>query len=174
MHPDQKYKEHGGPGIRWILDQLLGSVTAAEDRADFFRTQVLFCMLAAVDGHAKNFSIFIQERGEFRLTPRYDVLSAYPIMGKNAGKIQVQKAKMAMAVWRKNRHYLWSEIRREHFLKTALDCKVPDAVKIVDELLDRSATAIDKAGDKLPPKFPMHVADTIFDGLRKAATPAAR
>lgn len=169
VHPDQKYEEHGGPGIRWILDQLLGSVTPAEDRADFFRSQVLFWMLAAIDGHAKNFSVFIQERGEFRLTPRYDVLSAYPVMGTKAGKIQAQKAKMSMAVWGKNRHYRWSEIRREHFLKTASDCKLPDAARIVDGLIESTPTAIDRVGGKLPRRFPMHVADPIFSGLRKAA-----
>ena len=167
VHPDQKYEEHGGPGIRWILDQLLGSVTPAEDRADFFRTQVLFWMLAAIDGHAKNFSVFILERGEFRLTPRYDVLSAYPVMGKKAGKIQVQKAKMA--IWGKNRHYRWSEIRREHFVKTGYDCKLPDAAKIVDELIEKTAEAIDIVGDKLPRSFPTHIANSIFDGLQAAA-----
>jgi len=169
VHPDQKYEEHGGPGIRWILDQLLGSVAAAADRADFFRTQVLFWMLAAIDGHAKNFSVFIQERGEFRLTPRYDVLSAYPVMGRKAGQIPAQKAKMAMAVWGKNRHYRWSEIRREHFLKTASDCKLPDAAMIVDGLIEAAARAIDKVARRLPAKFPMQVADPIFDGLRQAA-----
>lgn len=172
--PELKYEEHGGPGIRWILDQLLGSLTPIEDRADFFRTQVLFWMLAAIDGHAKNFSVFIQERGEFRLAPRYDVLSAYPVMGKKAGKIQVRKAKMAMAVWGKNRHYRWSEIRREHFVKTALDCKVPHADKVIGELIERAPTAIEKAGEKLPPKFPMRVMDDIFEGLRKAARSLAR
>jgi serine/threonine-protein kinase HipA len=169
VHPDQKYEEDGGPGIRWILDQLLGSVAAAADRADFFRTQALFWMLAAIDGHAKNFSVFIHERGEFRLTPRYDVLSAYPVMGGKAGQIPAQKAKMAMAVWGKNRHYRWSEIRRAHFLQTASDCKLPGAATIIDELVEAVPSAIDKVGSRLPARFPPRVADPIFDGLRRAA-----
>ena len=157
-----------------VCDQLLGSATPAEDRADFFRTHVLFWMLAAIDGHAKNFSVYIQERGAFRLTPRYDVLSAYPVLGKRAGKIQPQKAKMAMAVWGRNRHYRWSKIRREHFLKTASDCKVPAADNLIDELVERTPAAIDKAGEKLPPGFPMELADAIFEGLGKAAEALAR
>jgi len=40
---------------------------------------------------------------------------------------------MAMAVWGRNRHYRWSEIRRAHFLKTASDCKVPAADQLIDE-----------------------------------------
>jgi serine/threonine-protein kinase HipA len=169
VHPEAKYEEQGGPGIRWILDQLLGSVKSDEDRRDFFRTQVLFWMLAGIDGHAKNFSVFIQERGDFRLTPRYDVLSAYPVMGKKAGKLQLQKAKMAMAVWGKNRHYKWAEIRREHFEKTASDCKVANAAQIIDELVDRTPGAISDVEKALPETFPGAVAEPIFTGLREAA-----
>jgi serine/threonine-protein kinase HipA len=174
VHPDQKYEEQGGPGIAWILDQLLGAVNPAEDRADFFRTQILFWMLAAIDGHGKNFSVFIQERGAFRLTPRYDVLSAYPVMGKKAGNIQPQKARMAMAVWGKNRHYRWAEIRRQHFLITASDCKLPQAHKIIEDLIERTGPAIDQAGKEIPRGFPMQVAESIFDGLRKAARSLSR
>jgi serine/threonine-protein kinase HipA len=169
VHPESKYEETGGPGMRWILDQLVGSAAPEEDRRDFFRTQVLFWMLAAIDGHAKNFSVFIHERGEFRLTPRYDVLSAYPVMGRKAGKLQVQKAKMAMAVWRKNRHYKWAEIRREHFEKTAADCKVPDAARIIDELAGSTPRAIAQVEKTLPRGFPGDVAEAVLTGLRKAA-----
>lgn len=169
VNPESKYEETGGPGIRWILDQLVGSATPEEDRQDFFRTQVLFWMLAAIDGHAKNFSVFIHERGEFRLTPRYDVLSAYPVMGNKAGKLQVQKAKMAMAVWGRNRHYKWAEIRREHFEKTASACKVPDAPRIIDELVENTPRAIAHVEKALPAGFPGDVAEKVLSGLRKAA-----
>lgn len=169
VDPNKKYEEHGGPGIRWILDQLLGSANTTEDRKDFMRTQILYWMLAAIDGHAKNFSVFIRERGEFELTPRYDVLSAYPVIGKRAGKLQPQKVKMAMAVWGKNRHYRWYEIRREHFLKTAADCKVPNADKLIDDLVDQTPAAIEATKGALPSQFPGDIADSILKGLRQAA-----
>ncbi|MDZ7793771.1 MAG: HipA domain-containing protein [Spirochaetia bacterium] len=56
---------------------LLGSRTALNDQIEFFKMQILFWMLTAIDGHAKNFSIFIEPEGRFTLTPAYDVLSAY-------------------------------------------------------------------------------------------------
>ena len=34
-------------------------------------------MLRAIDGHAKNFSLFLNPGGRFQLTPLYDVLSAW-------------------------------------------------------------------------------------------------
>lgn len=167
--PDIKYESQGGPGMRPILDQLNGSRQATIDRRDFFRTQVLFWMLAAIDGHAKNFSIFIEPRGFYRLTPRYDVLSAYPVMGHGAGRLAVQKVKMAMAVDGKNRHYKWAEIRREHFEQTAQGCRLPDAPTLIDELVARTPQAIAQAADDLPSGFPDDLASAIFDGLQQAA-----
>src|SRR5207244_7954816 len=76
-----KYESDGGPGIEKIMDLLFGSEQTAEDRRDFMRAQLVFWLLAAIDGHAKNFSIFLRAGGAYRLTPRYDILSAYPMLG---------------------------------------------------------------------------------------------
>lgn len=169
LPPDSKYESQGGPGMRPILDQLKGSSQATIDRRDFFRTQVVFWMLAAIDGHAKNFSIFIEPRGFYRLTPRYDVLSAHPVMGHGAGRLAVQKLKMSMAVDGKNRHYKWAEIRREHFEQTARGCRLPDAPALIDELLAATPLAIAMAADSLPADFPADLAGAVFDGLKQAA-----
>jgi serine/threonine-protein kinase HipA len=167
--PDIKYESQGGPGIRPILDQLNGSSQAASDRRDFFRTQVLFWLLAAIDGHAKNFSVFIEPKGFYRLTPRYDVLSAHPVIGHGAGRLAAQKVKMAMAVDGKNRHYKWAEIRRAHFEQTAQACRLPDAPALIDELVAGTPQAIAKVADSLPADFPEDLAGAVFDGLRQAA-----
>jgi serine/threonine-protein kinase HipA len=37
------------------MDLLFGSTHAEADRLDFFRTQVVFWLLCAIDGHANNF-----------------------------------------------------------------------------------------------------------------------
>ena len=74
-------------------------------RPSFLKAQIVFWLLAAPDGHAKNFSLFHERGGRYPLTPFYDVLSAWPSGGRSAGKIPRQKLKMAMAVEGKNRHY---------------------------------------------------------------------
>ncbi len=61
--PTQEYQARGWPGIKAIMDILLGSEVADEDRREFFRTQILFWMLCAIDGHAKNISIFLDSGG---------------------------------------------------------------------------------------------------------------
>ncbi|MBN9689730.1 MAG: type II toxin-antitoxin system HipA family toxin [Verrucomicrobia bacterium] len=163
-----KYEAHGGPGIRRILEVLLGSEDPAEDRRDFLRTLVVFWLLAAIDGHAKNFSLFLLSGGAYRLTPRYDVLSAYPLLGNGAGKIAPQKLKMAMAVEGKNRHYLWESIHAQHWIETARRSGVADMPALLAEIVDRTPMVIAKVQNALPKGFPVAVADAVMAGLRAA------
>lgn len=69
--PALKYESDGGPGIADGMKLLLGSQQANQDRETFFRSQILFWLLAAIDGHAKNFSLFIETGSAYRMTPLY-------------------------------------------------------------------------------------------------------
>ena len=96
----------GGPGIDAIFQLLEGSMSREHDRRVFFQAQVLFWMLCATDGHAKNFSLFIRPRGRYQLTPLYDVLSACPVLGEGPSEgLAALEAKLAMAVRTKNAHW---------------------------------------------------------------------
>jgi serine/threonine-protein kinase HipA len=167
---EQKYEADGGSGIRRVMDLLLSSAQAEDDRLDFFRTQVLFWMLCATDGHAKNFSLFIEAEGRFRLTPRYDILSAFPVLRRGRAQLSPHKVKMAMAVDGKNRHYQWNSIVKRHWEETARFCGIGAYwPRLLEELLDRTPGVIDSVASGLPKDFPQHVAGTILDGLRKSA-----
>jgi serine/threonine-protein kinase HipA len=168
---DQKYEVDGGPGIRAIMDLLLGSSNAQSDRRDFFKTQILFWMLCAIDGHAKNFSIFLEPAGAYRLTPRYDVLSAYPVLGTSTGKLSPKKVKMAMAVAGKNRHYLWDSILYRHWEETARRIGMSAAVEaLIQELVESTPQVIETVAAQIPKDFPDGVATSILEGLRSAST----
>jgi serine/threonine-protein kinase HipA len=168
--PARKYERDGGPGIVTIMTLLQGSQLARQDRLDFFRTQIVFWLLCAIDGHAKNFSVFIEPQGRFRLAPRYDVISAYPVLGHGAGKLAAQRVRMAMAVAGKNRHYRWSDVRRRHWRETAAACGIANDVdRLIDELVAQTPTVIDSVGAALPERFPARVATPIMDGLAAAA-----
>jgi serine/threonine-protein kinase HipA len=69
--PSRKYQSDGGPGIIEVLQFLNSSEYPYEDRLKFIKAQIVFWLLAAIDGHAKNFSVFITPSG-FKLTPIYD------------------------------------------------------------------------------------------------------
>lgn len=167
---DRKYESDGGPGIQTIMTWLLGSAQAAVDRRDFLRTQILFWMLCAIDGHAKNFSLFIEPGGRFRLTPRYDVLSAYPMLGSGRRQLSPKRARMAMFVHGARRHDRWDVIQRRHWEVAARHCAMAAAFpELIDELIARTPAAIEEIGRRLPLGFPEAVAKPILDGLERAA-----
>jgi serine/threonine-protein kinase HipA len=114
--PTRKYQSDGGPGLREILELLKGSDTPDDDIATFLRANIIFWLLGATDGHAKNFSIFLTSGGRYRMTPLYDVLSAQPSL--DAGQTQRKKFKLAMSVGKK-RHYALNDIVPRHFVQTA-------------------------------------------------------
>ncbi len=109
--PARKYQSDGGPGIVDVLEFLNGAVAPYEDRIAFMKAQIVYWLLAAIDGHAKNFSIFLSPGG-YKLTPLYDVMSAAPWPEFSAHKI-----KLAMAVGNKN-HYRLKQIQLRHFYQT--------------------------------------------------------
>lgn len=79
-------------------------------------------------------------------------------MGHGAGRLSSHKVKMAMAIECKNRHYKWSEIRRDHFEQTAQRGYLPDASSLIDELVARTPDAITEVAAKLPTNFPEELA----------------
>lgn len=168
--PSRKYEENGGPGIETILDILRGSREQEKDRQDFFKTQIIFWLLAATDGHAKNFSIFHEQSGTYRMTPLYDVLSAWPIIGSGRNQLPKKKAKLAMALRSKNAHYLLSTIQRRHFNKVAARCGLgKNAEFLIEEIVDQTPMVIEQVRKLIPEGFPTDVSEAILTGLQDAA-----
>jgi len=162
-----KYESDGGPGIKVIHNLLLGSRTARRDIEHFIKAQVLFWLLCAPDGHAKNFSIFIEKQGRFTMAPLYDVISAYPIMGKGPNCIAEHKIKMAMAMPGRNKHYHWANVQPRHIeAAAAISGRAP--AELIDEICDQTDSVIERTESLLPSEFPAEVAEKIFTGMRGA------
>ncbi len=164
-----KYESDGGPGMRDILRVLDGSSRAIADKRAFVRSQILFWMLAATDGHAKNFSLFHERGGTYRLTPLYDVLSAWPIIGRGPNKLDERKVRLAMAVRGKNAHWKINEIKARHWDAVAKLAGLGDARAMVGELIEKTPAVLTSAAKELPGKFPAHVSDRIFAGVESSA-----
>lgn len=167
--PHKKYQRDGGPGFATIMNILLGSDHASADRANFFKTQLLFWLLCATDGHAKNFSIAHLPGSRYIATPLYDVLSALPIMGTGANQLPRQKAKLAMGVCGSSMHYLIERIQRYHWIMDAGLNGLGEATAnaLIDELLETTDGVIDSVAGMLPAGFPAEVVGPVFDGLRR-------
>lgn len=163
--PGLKYETDGGPGILKIMELLRGSDRAESDRRAFLRTQVIFWLLAAVDGHAKKVSLFLLPRGAYQLTPRYDVLSAYPVIGHGRGKLSAQKVTMAMAVLGKNPHYRHGEIQPRHWIETATRSGFSGMTQILAEIVDQTLKALVSVSDRVLKAFPEPLAVAILSGV---------
>lgn len=168
--PLSKYESEGGPGLEAIFGTLQQSVDAAKDMRTLMAAQILFWMLRAPDGHAKNFSIELLAQSRFRLTPLYDVLSAHPVIGNGPHQRSLHELKLAMALLGKNRHYDMQTIQRRHFNSTARRVTYgPDAEPLIQELIERTPHVIAQVQADLPSGFSAEVADKILTGLENAA-----
>jgi serine/threonine-protein kinase HipA len=164
--PTRKYESDGGPGIRAIMNLLKGSDTPERDQRRFFKAQVIFWLLAATDGHAKNFSLQLAPGGRFMLTPLYDILSTQPLF--DAGQLNKKQMKLSMAVG-KNRYYAVHSILPRHYLQTAALCGFPEktVLNIFEELVANGKDAIDAAATRLPKKFPQKLTSSIVNGFKE-------
>ncbi len=163
--PDRKYEQHGGPGIAACLRLLQGSA-AQGDTALFLQTQLAFALMAATDGHAKNFSIFLQRGGSYEMTPLYDVLSMWPYFGPAPNQFNRHRAGLAMAVRSKNVHYLFHTIHLRHWQQLALQNGGAPVWQAMLALLDRLDAALAQVEAALPDDFPQRTWSTIAQGAR--------
>lgn len=163
--PTQKYESDGGPGIPAILNLLKGSDQPDIDQATLLKAVIVFWLLGATDGHAKNFSVFLFPGGRFRMAPLYDVISAQPSV--DAGQIQRNKMKLAMAVG-DSRHYGVDGIMPRHFIQTAAKTGIGAAAvqAIFKDLLTRAPSALDQILATIPKRFPAEVVNSISDGFK--------
>jgi len=162
--PTLKYESDGGPGIPAIIDLLNGSDTPAEDQSTFFKAQILFWLMGATDGHAKNFSIYLMPGGGFQMTPLYDVLSAQPSLDNH--QIRQNQMKLAMCVG-KSRHYKIGDIHGRHFVQTGLAAGLPKPLirKVMADIIDDAPKAIEAVATKLPEGFPMAIHESVSEAL---------
>lgn len=164
-----KYEKDGGPGMSHILKLLARGEAPERDSNLFALSQLMFWLLAATDGHAKNFSIFLRRAG-YGLTPFYDLLSAWPVIGSKARQLQPQKVRMAMAMRTGTRpHYKWDEIQPRHFKALAQSLPDPNLWPTMLGMAKSVPQAITSVKKRLPADFKESVWTSITKGFAKKA-----
>lgn len=164
-----KYENEGGPSMRDILNELSRAEHPASDQRLFMLSQLVFWMLAATDGHAKNFSIYHRAEGRFGLTPLYDVLSTWPVVGKRADQLDIHELKLAMAVRGKTPHYKIIEIQPRQFQELADKYPAAEAWPAMIQLASRVEGAIKAVEKRLPKAFAESVWLPTSAGMLKQA-----
>lgn len=160
----RKYQDRGGPGVRAILEQLRESDDPLRDQALFFKSQVVFWLIGATDGHAKNFSLFLRPEGRFELTPFYDVLTAQPLF--DAGQITHRAYRLAMSAGVSVRYRILG-LHGRHFVESGKAAGLGPALmrRVLDEIMEHATTAPDEARSAMPADFHPEAHDAIKRAL---------
>ena len=162
--PTHKYQSDGGPNMKDIFGLLRGADDPQADAAAFFKSQILFWLIGATDGHAKNFSIFLKPGGRYSLTPFYDVLSAQPAV--DSDQIAQNRFRLAMSAGT-NRHYRLNEVTGRHFVQSGKSAGLGKGLMraAINELMDRARDAPTVAREAMPVDFAEPVHDSIAAAL---------
>jgi serine/threonine-protein kinase HipA len=167
LPPTRRYESEGGPSIQRALALLAGSERPLEDQTTFLLAQLSFWLLAAIDGHGKNFSIFHHRGGSYALTQFYDVLSAWPVIGHGKNQLPLEKAKLAMAVRGRKPHYRLDEITARHWRELAEQVAIEGLWDRMQALIEAAPDALARLETRLPRGFPERVFAKIHAGVLK-------
>lgn len=163
--PTRKYNNEGGPGIRECLNLLSGSDYAETNRQAFLKAQIIFWLIGATDGHAKNFSLFLTPGGRYRMTPLYDIMSLQPNFAAN--ELRHKEFRLAMAVG-DNRYYRLDKILPRHFYQ---DAKAVGMAKgQVDDIFGSLKAGWERAlaqtVSAMPKNFPKNISPPIGEAMK--------
>ncbi|ADU71643.1 HipA domain-containing protein [Pantoea sp. At-9b] len=127
------------------------------------KQELVAWMNGATDGHAKNFSVFIERGGSYRLTPFYDVISAYPVLGGTGLNIRDLKLAMGLKATKGKKMEI-EKIFPRHFMATAKAVNFDQnrMVEIMDFFITQFPDAIRQVERMLPADFPPRIADVLF------------
>lgn len=169
MPPRLKYEADGGPSVAQSLQLLSRSSDAATDLQNFQLALLAFWIMAAPDGHAKNFSIFLRQGQAFDMAPLYDVLSIWPYVGKGRGQLHLREVRLAMAQRGKSAHYDLQGIQARHWHALAMKNGGPVVWEAMLGLAGRVEAALDAVEAGLPVGFPARIWEPIAGGMRSQA-----
>lgn len=156
----RKYQDMGGPGVLEILGRLQESDDPQRDRAAFFKSQIVFWLIGATDGHAKNFSLFIRPGGRFELAPFYDVLTAQPAF--LAKQIRHKDFRLAMSLGT-SPHYRILDVHGRHFVESGKAAGLGPTLmrQVFDEVRATADSAPDRALATMPTDFHPEVHEAV-------------
>lgn len=179
--PTRKYENEGGPGIKRLITLLRDySRNAEEDVGRFVSAMAFNWVVAATDGHAKNYAILHGSGSDARLAPFYDIASYLPYTDT-----ELHRVKLAMKI---GSEYLVRRITPAKWadLATAIDVPIDSVLDKVRSTAELCASHADEVlnraiGDGLTESLVQPLADRIqtrarycFQQMTGYATHSAR
>jgi serine/threonine-protein kinase HipA len=168
LPPSMKYESDKGPGLLKCLEVLRASSNPM-DASYFLLTQLAFWLLAATDGHAKNFSLFLNQGDAIELTPIYDVISMWPYFGNAPSQFNRRRAGLAMGLKSKSKHHLFHTIVARHWHGIAKSNGGNVLWERMQAMVQAVPQALDRVEAALPEDFPQRTWSRISKGMREHA-----
>ena len=168
--PFRKYENDGGPGLKALFGTLRQPVNAEADMKTLMTAQVLFWLLRAPDGHAKNFSIQLLPRGRFQLTPWVRRNVGLSGVEQRLNQWSPHEIKLAMALFGKNRHYEMARYPAKALNSTVqkVNC-ASTAEPIIEETLARDSSGHRRSASRIATGLLTACSDAILGGFEQAA-----
>lgn len=168
VSPSRKYEFQGGPDLMKCLNLIKSSDKPERDRREFMKSQIVFWLIAATDGHAKNFSLFLNPRGGFEMTPLYDIISTQ--WNHDRGQIEIADMKLAMSVGETD-NFVVDHITPYHFEKAAIGAGIDanSLREIMSEITSALPEAIKTARSKMDDIVPEAMMESISNATERRA-----
>lgn len=162
----RKYQSEGGPAPADIIRLLAASDDPTTDQKIFLASQIIFWLIGATDGHAKNFSLFLRPGGGFKLTPFYDVLSAQGAADR--GQLAGRNFRLAMTAGT-SRHYRVDEVVGRHFVQTAKAAGLGPTLigQVLADIQGRAPTAAETARAAMPADYAGDIHDSVSAAIAR-------
>lgn len=99
----------------------------------------------------------------YALSPLYNVMSIWPVEGNGPNQLSMFKAKMAMSVLAKKKHYFFKDIQHIHFNRVIDKFFLHESAGDgIEQVLANVPGAIDAVTDRLSLGFPEWLVQSIF------------
>jgi serine/threonine-protein kinase HipA len=142
--PFRKYQNEGGPGIPKIVELLRESSQEPKEDLDRFLSAIaLNWVIAATDGHAKNYALLHGPRGATRLAPFYDIVSYLPYADAGLHKVNLALKIGSQYELRRISRHNWEDLAKEINLRSTdllslLENVIASVLSSLEELKSRS------------------------------------
>lgn len=179
LPPGDKYEKTDtrgrttGPTMDALLRLLGASAEPVEDASLFLMAQLMFWVLGNTDGHAKNFSLFLQPGQTYAMTPLYDVISLWPMVGDAPSQMRQRQMSLAIALrGRKVRRKL-DDIHGADWVDAARRHGLPELPERLHTLLQAVPDALARTLARCPEGFPQRLRDKLQPHILTRATQTA-